>query len=194
MSSINSPVYSPPLPTHTHTVIVLHGRGDSELDFARSIKYSKDSHNRTLADAFPTFRWGAEFWQWFDIQNACNFSKREELQAEGLRESVTTIRGIIVREAEMLGGRYNRVILAGISRGAATIVHMLLNLKLPDGQNKFGAFLGFSCRMPFAGWSLRDTRVFLRLSDVPEGHSVLRDTPILLEHCVDDGTVPIALG
>ncbi|KAF6814733.1 phospholipase carboxylesterase [Colletotrichum sojae] len=209
MSSTNSPVYSPPFTTHTHTVVFLHGRGDNALDFARSLNYSRDSHNRTIADAFPTFRWvfpraklsksvalpgGAEVSQWFDICNASNFSEREELQADGLRESVTNIREIIVREAEMLGGRYDHVILAGISQGAATSVHTLLNLKLPDDQKNLGAFLGFSCRMPFPGGSLGDTRAILGLSDVPEGDSVLRDTPVLLEHCVDDGTVPIALG
>ncbi|KAF6840757.1 phospholipase carboxylesterase [Colletotrichum musicola] len=209
MSSTNSPVYSPPLTTHTHTVVFLHGRGDNALDFARSLNYSRDSQNRTLADAFPTFRWvfpraklsksvalpgGAEVSQWFDICNASNFAEREELQAEGLRDSVPHIREIIAGEAEMLGGRYDHVILAGISQGAATSVQTLLNLKLPNGQERLGSFLGFSCRMPFPGRSLGDTRAILGLSDVPEGDDVLRYTPILLEHCVDDGTVPIALG
>ncbi|KAF9876896.1 phospholipase carboxylesterase [Colletotrichum karsti] len=198
----------PPSTTHTHTVIFLHGRGDNAHTFSQSLQYSTDSRDRTLADAFPSFRWvfpqaetsaPAAFPrdkvpQWFDVWNVSDFSDREELQAAGLRESVSAVREIIVAEAEMLGGRYDRVVLAGISQGAATGVHTILKLGLPDGRERIGAFMGFSCRMPFPGRTLKDTRAVLGLGDVPEDDGLLRRTPMLLEHCVDDPLVLVGNG
>ncbi|KAK1676461.1 Phospholipase/Carboxylesterase family protein [Colletotrichum godetiae] len=201
------PIFHQPSTTHTHTVVFLHGRGDNAEIFMQSLNYSRDSQNRTLADAFPSFRWvfpqaklgksvafGDKVSQWFDIWNVSNFADREELQAEGLRDSVVEIREILAAEAQLLGDKWSRIILAGISQGAATGVHTLLNLRLPPGQSGLGAFVGFSCRMPFPGRSLADTRAILRLGHVAEGCVLLEHTPILLEHCVDDPLVLIANG
>ncbi|KAL0934806.1 phospholipase carboxylesterase [Colletotrichum truncatum] len=116
------------------------------------------------------------------------------MQAEGLRRSVAAIREIIAEEAELLGGKYNHIILAGISQGAATGVHTLLNLALPKGQDGLAAFLGFCCRMPFPGRSLADTRAVLGLENVPQGDNLLRHTPVLLEHCADDPLVLVGNG
>ncbi|KUJ15473.1 alpha/beta-hydrolase [Mollisia scopiformis] len=203
-----------PSTPHTHTVVFLHGRGDTAKNFASSLRYSTDSHNRTLSEIFPSFRWvfpqseirqctaspGEKWSQWFDVWNVSNFSDREELQAKGLRESVAGIQRILSSEAAVLGGQWDRVILAGISQGAATSVHTLLNLSLPPvvgGQQvlpRLGAFLGFSCRMPFPGRTLAETRKVLSLDGSPETDEVLRSTPILLEHCVDDPLVLIGNG
>lgn len=84
--------------------------------------------------------------------------------------------------------------LAGISQGAATSVHTLLNLSLPPGVERLGAFLGFSCRMPFPGRSLVETRKVLSLDGVPKTDEVIRNTPILLEHCVDDPLILVENG
>ena len=138
--------------------------------------------------------------QWFDIWNVNDFSDYEELQAIGLRDSVGSIRRVLTNEATTLGGQWDRIVLAGISQGAATSVHTLLNLSLPlsvNGQQvprRLGAFLGFSCRMPFPGRSLVDTRNLLRLESTPDDDELLRNTPILLEHCVDDSLVLVANG
>lgn len=149
--------------------------------------------------AWPQDEWS----QWFDVWNTDDFQDREELQAEGLRNSVAGIRRILAREAMILNGRWNRIILAGISQGAATSVHTLFNLNLnnaqaeggsPDDSRGLGAFLGFSCRLPFPGRSLAETRKVLDLEDVPEHDGVIRNTPILLEHCVDDPLVYIGKG
>lgn len=127
-----------------------------------------------------------------------DFTIREELQAVGLRESVVAIRKILAAESAVLGGKWERVILMGISQGAATAVHALLNLEIPMGgggiRQRLGGFLGFSCRMPFPGRNLAETRAILGLEDVPKGDVVLRNTPILLEHCVDDPLVLIGNG
>ena len=205
--------------SHTHTIVFLHGRGDNARNFAASLAWSPDSRGRVLPEIFPSFRWvfpqakmikrvawPNDVWsQWFDVYNTNNFLDREELQAEGLRNSVAGIRKILAREAVTLGGRWDRIILAGISQGAATSVHTLFNLNLDgvepvpgdsaqDRPRGLGAFLGFSCRLPFPGRSLAETRKILDLEDVPEHDDVLRNTPILLEHCADDPLVYVGKG
>ncbi|KAI0007107.1 phospholipase/carboxylesterase family protein [Xylariaceae sp. FL0662B] len=202
-----------PSAPHTHTVVFLHGRGDNAKEFAASLNHSKDSNNATLYQIFPSFKWvfpqapirqlassPRERWhQWFDIWNISNFAEKEELQAVGLRESVVSIRAVLANAAAELGGRFDRVILAGISQGAATSVHTLLNLDIPNSQGggapgRLAAFLGFSCRMPFPGRTLAEARGVLGLQDVPAGDEVVRHTPVLLEHCENDGTVPVQDG
>lgn len=199
---------------HTHTVIFLHGRGDNAKDFMRCIARNTwaDSQTRSPIDVFPTFRWvfPTAGWkhcahpknpkvmsQWFDIWDHLDLHNKEELQAPGLRESVDRIRGIIADEAARLGGRYDKIVLMGISQGGATSVHTLLNLGFPEGYQgprRLGAFVGISCRMPFPGRSLAETRAVLALDGVPNDDEVIRNTPMLLEHCVDDPTVLIGSG
>ncbi|RTE75022.1 hypothetical protein BHE90_010541 [Fusarium euwallaceae] len=210
MGSLPPPHVVPASATHTHTVVFLHGRGDSAAKFSSSLRWSTDSSNRTLDQIFPTFRWvfpmtsdeaEAAFPQWFDIWNAQNFAEREELQAVGLRVSVQRIRDILADEAALLEGHWDRIVLAGISQGAATSVHTLLNLDIPgpiDGEvqkrRRLGAFLGFSCRMPFPGRSLAATRKVLDLEGSPSDASILENTPVLLEHCVNDHVVLVENG
>ncbi|KAI0077337.1 alpha/beta-hydrolase [Panus rudis PR-1116 ss-1] len=197
-----------PSAPHTHTIVFLHGRGDNPKQFATSLAYWRDSRSRTLAEAFPSFRWvfpqaplrkcasSPDTWpQWFDVWNVRDFAENEELQAVGLREVVPAIRRILANEAERLGGRWDRIILAGISMGAATGVHTLFNLNIPaSGGGRLAAFMGFSCRCPFAGRTLAEMRRILDLEGVPDHADVLRNTPILLEHCVDDPLVTIHNG
>jgi predicted esterase len=134
-------------------------------------------------------------YQWFDVWSVRNFAHREELSAQGLREIVPVIRRVLADEAEKLDGRWDRVILAGISMGAATSVHTLFNLDVPaEAGGRLGAFLGFCARCPFAGRSLVQMREVLGLQGVPSHDNVLRKTPILLEHCADDPLVPVHKG
>ncbi|KAK5994328.1 Acyl-protein thioesterase 1-like protein [Cladobotryum mycophilum] len=192
---------------HTHTVVFLHGRGDNAKNFYESLHLSGDSQGRTLFDAFPTFKWvfpqaptreavsnGSKLSQWFDVYNVQNFAMHEELQAVGLKEVVPAIRRILANEASTLGGRWDRVVLAGISMGAATSVHMLFNLNVPPEFGGLAAFMGFSCRCPFYGRTLPQMRDVLGLEHVPAHNEVLRNTPMLLEHCTDDALVRVENG
>jgi predicted esterase len=211
---IPSVIKGPSVP-QTHTVVFLHGRGDNARNFAASLDLSRDSGGRTLFDAFPSFRWvfpqaptrkcasSADTWpQWFDVWNVSNFADREDLQAEGLREVVPAIRHILADEAALLGGRWDRIVLAGISMGAATSVHVLFNLDVPTpdeaaggGERRLAGFMGFSCRCPFAGRTLEEMRKTLALEDgVPEHAEILVNTPMLLEHCINDPLVLIRHG
>jgi predicted esterase len=129
------------------------------------------------------------------VWNVQDFADNAEIQIEGLKEVIPPLRRIIASEAEALGGRWDRIILAGISMGAATSVHLLFNLNVPQsGGGRLGAFLGFSCRCPFVGLSLPEMRDVLKLDDVPDHADVLRNTPMLLEHCVDDPLVLLQNG
>lgn len=206
----------PPSSLHTHTVVFLHGRGDNAQNFSLCLLQSKDSHNRSLPDVFPSFRWvfpqselretsafaGPRVSQWFDIWNTSDFSQNENVQAAGLKQSVASIMRVLANEADALGGQWESVILAGISQGAATSVHTLLNLDIvpPPSTHvlrRLGAFLGFACRMPFPGRTLAATRQVLNLHDSLGNNTrdeVLRNTPVLLEHCVDDKTVLVEKG
>lgn len=216
-SQYQEPVVFPPTTgmQHTHTVVFLHGRGDTAPSFSRSLGHSVTSQRQNFGGIFPSFRWvfphaaleqsvcpgfGAfnKTSQWFDIWDVRDFSVREELQAQGLTVSVSRIRDLIHHEAKLLGGRYDRIVLMGISQGAATAVHTLINLDLAPGVG-LAAFVGFSCRMPFPGRSLTDTRAIL--TPLPgDGHrapdhaTVLEKTPMLLEHCVDDPLVLVENG
>ncbi len=197
-----------PRTTHTHTVVFLHGRGDNASDFSNSLIKLRDSKNRTLFDALPSFRWifpqapmrrclsnGETIPQWFDVYDVTRFTTREEVQQPGLREMVPEITQILAREANILAGRWDRVVLAGISMGAGTSVHTLFNLQVPQaGGGRLGAFLSFSARCPFDGRSLDDVRRVLSLGNVPSNEDTIRKTPMLLEHCVDDGLVFIENG
>lgn len=210
MAATNLPFITvAPRAPHTHTVVFLHGRGDDVRQFATSLAASRDSQGRTLADAFPSFRWvfpqapvrelasapGTKLPQWFDVWNVSDFAENEDLQAIGLREVIPAIKQILADEAAALDGRWDKIVLAGISMGAATSVHLLFNLDVPEaGGGKLGAFLGFCCRCPFAGRDLAGMRRALGLGIAPDHHGVLRGTPVLLEHCVDDPVVKIGDG
>ncbi|KAG6014356.1 hypothetical protein E4U43_006624 [Claviceps pusilla] len=192
---------------HTHTVVFLHGRGDNMDKFSYSLQYTRDSKQRTLAEAFPTFRWvfpqapcrkcasmDGYYNQWFDVWTVRDFSEREDIALEGLREVVPQIRDILAHEADVLGGRWDKVILMGISMGSATSVHTLFNLHVPTPERRLGAFVGFCGRCPFAGKSLEEMRALLGVQSCPAHNDVLRNTPMMLQHCVNDPLVKIELG
>ncbi|KAL2760954.1 hypothetical protein ACRALDRAFT_1059323 [Sodiomyces alcalophilus JCM 7366] len=228
----------PPVTDHTHTVVFLHGRGGTAKSLASSLHSSPTSQGLSLPAAFPSFRWvfpQARYShraanpielvsQWFDVWNVRDFSDREELQAEGLRESVAIIRRLLHDEAQLLGGRWDKIVLAGISQGAATAMHTFFNLRVPtpddadhtanadrDGDvdmdtspagvanrpksvPRLGAVVGFSCRIPFPGGTLAEKRQLLNLDNVPDDNEVIRNTPVLLEHCADDPLIMVDLG
>ncbi|KAM7202634.1 carboxylesterase [Naviculisporaceae sp. PSN 640] len=204
---------SAPSGIHTHTVVFLHGRGDSAPNFLSSLSRWRDSQGRTPAEVFPSFKWVIpqaparkcyslpQTWnQWFDVHNVKDFAEQEGVQQPGLKESVFAVRELLKTEVGLLGGRWDRIVLAGISMGGATSVHTLFNLDVPageDGVKRLGGFMGFACRCPFAGReTLEEMRKVLGLHDTPEGNdnTLLRNTPVLMEHNADDYLVRVEHG
>lgn len=203
----------PPSAGHTHTVVFLHDRGDNARNCSASLAYyTQNSRGRSLPEAFSSFRWvfpevsmykcaspPHPMFEWFDTWSVLDMTYREYLQAEGLKEVVPPIRKILADEAVVLGGRWDRLILAGISMGATAGAHTLLNLDVPsEGGGRLGALVGFSGRCPFTGRNLADVRKVLRkvldLQGVPEHDNVIRNTPVLLQHCIDDPIILIQNG
>ena len=152
--------------THTHTVIFLHGRGDNGPDFAEELFASTLASGLTLQRRFPSWRWvfpsAPDRWStafqeehpaWFEAHSLSDISLRDDLQMDGMRESVAQIVNILVREVHNLGGHTDKLVLAGISQGAAVGLWALLSLlesRTGESMPALGAFVGASCWLPFA--------------------------------------------
>ena len=210
---------------HTHTIILLHGRDSIASEFASEFFESQASDDRTLPEIFPTTRWvfptskirnsarfEAPMSQWFDIWSVENHLEKNEIQIDGLRESVREILDLIRTEAALISP--DRIILGGISQGCATAIHALL-----CGGIRLGGFIGLSSWLPFepeitttmadnmawciVGNRLHYSRKMLNTpTDQAEMTSVLLElsstfvleTPVFLSHSRDDDVVPIANG
>ncbi|KAI4282032.1 MAG: hypothetical protein L6R38_003252 [Xanthoria sp. 2 TBL-2021] len=141
--------------------------------------------------------------EWFDVYSLTDPNTQEELQVEGLRDSISYILEIIRKEVEVGLVPPSNIVLLGISQGCATAVHALL-----AGQYRLGGFIGIAGWMPFrrqmvdlAG-SRKDGACLSKFYDDTLGltgasQSNSQDnvtTPVLLCHCADDDVVNVELG
>jgi lysophospholipase II len=187
MSGFPSPHVIPPLAPHTHTIILLHGRGSNGPEFAEELFEARTSKELSLQEHLPGWKWvfptsqtrfstlfQEDISEWFDIYSLTDPTLREELQTEGLQQSVAFIRQLIDEEISAVGGDALRIVLGGISQGCATAVRVMLS------SRRLGAFVGFCSWMPSP-------------SDIPDICSN-RDTPVFLSHTKDDRVVDFKLG
>ena len=150
-----------PTSQHTHTAILLHGRGSTGEEFADELFESKLSNRLSLADKLPGWRWvfpsSQEHWSavfeedlpaWFEAHSLTDVNARQDLQMPGIKESVDYLQRILDQEIERLGGRSDRVGLGGISQGAA--IGMLTLLCSEHPSRRLGGFVGASTWLPFA--------------------------------------------
>lgn len=154
---------------------------------------------------------GQDWSQWFDVWNILDYTDREELQAPGLQSSVKSIIKLVHQEAQKIGGLH-KVVLAGFSQGGSTAIYVLLHMPPLEtssepprkrlrsdsvegkpAQQHLAGLMGFSCRLPFPGGTLEETREVLGL-DVEPNDEILRNTPVFLAHCVDDPLVFVEYG
>lgn len=156
----NAQGYSPPFLVnaqgpHTHSCILLHGRGSDEERFGLEFLASRMSDGKILQECFP----GTKFIfptakkrrssilkrmrinHWFDNYSLEDPSQREHLQEEGLRETTAFIHGIIREEIAVVGAR--NILLGGLSQGCASSVYALLTF-----EDTLGGFIGMSGWMP----------------------------------------------
>lgn len=142
--------------------------------------------------------------EWFDIYSLTDPSAREELQVQGLRDSVGFLRNLIRDEIELLGGDASHLFIMGISQGCATgLLAMLV------GRCKLGGFIGLSGWMPFRAQIEATSRKesgdpvmraeldtfftsTIGLEDPMPDVSIL-STPVMLCHAADDEVVDIEL-
>jgi len=225
-----------PTSVHTHTVILLHGRGSNGEEFADEFFQGETFAELSLRGHFPDFKWvfpnarerfstvfQEDLVEWFDIYSLTDPGKEEELQVEGLRESVGHIQSLIEKEVQVFGASArDRIILGGISQGCAVAIITLL-----AGACGIGDFVGFNGWMPLServkegfstisgvdGPECEGLPVALRKSLGLEGDGIWHTsgdgmgdgsparcddehlhTPILLSHTTDDHVIDVALG
>ncbi|CAM6002970.1 unnamed protein product [Sphagnum balticum] len=113
--------------------------------------------------------------QWFDMWSVENPDERQEIQTEGMKESVSCINDIIKNEATIVP--HDRIILGGISQGCATALYALM-----VGGIRLGGFIGLSSWMDFEE----------HLRKLAADNYALY-TPVFLSHSKDD-VVPVKNG
>lgn len=155
---------------HKQTFILLHGRGSSghkfgplllETPFTTANAPISPSQGLTLATAFPQARFvfpsaarrratiykRAYTHQWFDNWKLDPpATDREDLQVDGLRETVAYLHGLLRAEIELVPGGAGNVVFGGLSQGCAAALTALL---LWEGD-KLGAAVGMCGWLPFA--------------------------------------------
>ena len=161
--------------------------------------------------------------EWFDIYSLTDPGARTDLQVDGLHETITEITRLVAAEAKHLSGP-RRIVLAGISQGAAAAVHALLHgLSCPTTgiEDQLAGFVGYCTWMPLIdafteamkpqvlqGDAQRRVSVTLRYwyeaalglacCSNPEvsiqGEQGLTGCPVLLGHNKDDDVIDFAFG
>ena len=149
-----------PKTEHHFTAVMLHGRGSSGEEFANDFLDSYQEAGHNLQETMPGWRWvfpsSRELWStafqelipaWFEAHSLTDISARQDLQLDGIRTSVCSIRNIIDSEIETVDGDSTRVFLGGISQGAAVGLWTLL---CRDDSKPLGGFVGANTWLPFA--------------------------------------------
>ena len=213
-----------PTAEHTHTVVILHGRGSSGREFRDEFFESTGSDGQTIQQRLPMIKWvlpkakerfstvfKEPINEWFDIYSLSDPESRQDLQDKGLAESISQIRSILDRELESV--QPSKLFLGGISQGCATATHTLLSQ-----SNALAGFIGISSWLPFAsklegiaslesgnGVSEKLFKFYSNLFAVLEGQPAAETqnstsgssalaTPMFLCHGIDDDVVDISLG
>ncbi|KFY40146.1 hypothetical protein V494_03619 [Pseudogymnoascus sp. VKM F-4513 (FW-928)] len=211
-----------PTSPHTHTAILLHGRGSNGPEFAEELmEDSKLPGHPTLAQKLPGWRfvfpsskqlWSTLFEEdmpaWFEAHSLTDTTSRQELQEPGIIEAVGYLSSVLDNEIKRVGGDTGNVVLGGISQGAAVGMWTLL---CGEERGRLGGFVGASTWLPFAAYigeyvskdgeknSGTDFVASMmshlrRLVAQPREFRGVLDTPVFLGHGVDDEMVGIQLG
>ncbi|KFZ12275.1 hypothetical protein V501_04309 [Pseudogymnoascus sp. VKM F-4519 (FW-2642)] len=211
-----------PTSPHTHTAILLHGRGSNGPEFAEELmEESKLPGQPTLAEKLPCWRFvfpsSRELWStlfeedmpaWFEAHSLSDITSRQELQEPGIIEAVGYLSSVLDDEIVRIGGDAGKVVLGGISQGAAVGMWTLL---CGEKRETLGGFVGASTWLPFAGHigeyvgkGGEDSpgRNFVESKMSHLRHLVTRpresrgvlNTPVFLGHGIDDEMVNIELG
>ncbi|OJJ50036.1 hypothetical protein ASPZODRAFT_57629 [Penicilliopsis zonata CBS 506.65] len=168
-------VYFPSRPTHTSTVILLHGRGSNGPELASELVSSVTSSGKTIFEHFPSCRWvfpsARPRWskrfqetltEWFDSDTLEDYNQESNSNNNSsiggnehtlaamteLAQTVEYILRILNEEVVRLGGNPERVILGGLSQGMAVAVIALI-----CARQSIGGFMGVM------GWLPLSTRV-----------------------------------
>ncbi|KAL6921071.1 hypothetical protein ACHAPO_006218 [Fusarium lateritium] len=202
---------------HTHTAILLHGRGSNGPEFAQELfDETLFADGTNLAQKLPNWRWvfpsSRELWSetfqedmpaWFEAYSLTDTTTKQGLQIPGIKESTGYIKRIIDAEINILDGESNRVVLGGISQGGAIAMWTLLRRRT---EKPLGAFFGTNTWLPFSS-SLQDYSSQIPVVEKDVGAAFVSDVlgqstsqnpglsaPIFLGHGTDDAYVDVELG
>ena len=153
--------------THTHTLVMLHGRGSNSERFTHDTSvpdkpgflHAHTSSGQTLQQYFPglkiifpqaplrrcTAKKRMKMNIWFDSASFDDPTLREDIQIEGISSNAKILAEMLQAEADALG--WNKVFLGGLSQGCAMGVFALA--KLDTGASSLAGFIGLSGRLPF---------------------------------------------
>ncbi|KAL2869746.1 uncharacterized protein BJX67DRAFT_370581 [Aspergillus lucknowensis] len=151
-----------PQTTHTHTIILLHGRASDGPEFAEELFSSLTTKGTPLTNCLPNWRWvfptsrdrwsalfQEEMCSWFDAYSLTNIDEQQKLQIDGLQESVSHILDILENEIRFLEGKASNVFLGGISQGMATALWTVF-CAVERIPHRIGGLVGFCGWLPFA--------------------------------------------
>ncbi|KAK4195176.1 Alpha/Beta hydrolase protein [Triangularia verruculosa] len=215
-------VIQPKAEHHTHTAIMLHGRGSDGPEFAEELSETTLPGQKDLMQRLPGWRWvflsSQHLWStafeeelpaWFEAHSLTDTTLRQDLQIDGIRQSTSYIQSVINKELDLLGGRSDKLVLAGISQGGAIAMWTLLCQTRLD--TRLGALVGTNTWLPFAkniervlgdrGSASRDdgsdSDAFVKSMTsawTTVSAPSLLSTPIFLGHGTDDAMVDVQLG
>ncbi|KAF5601307.1 acyl thioesterase 1 [Fusarium pseudocircinatum] len=218
------PIYvREPIESHTHTAVLLHGRGSNGEEFAQELfEETLSSDQSSLAQKLPNWRWvfpsSRELWStafqedmpaWFEAHSLTDITARQDLQIPGIKQSVSYIKTILDQEIKRLDGDASRVVLGGISQGAA--VGMWTLLCLDSIERPLGAFFATNTWLPFAstierymshepnspadvGTEFVAEMLAQSKVSLPQSKEMLLSTAVFLGHGTDDAYVDVELG
>jgi len=164
----------------TSCVIWLHGLGDSGAGFAPIVPMLGLPNNHAIRFIFPhapeqavTINQGAVMRSWYDIKSM-DLHNRADM--DGVLASEKRVKALIQEQID-LGIVANNIVLAGFSQGG--VLSLFTALRFEQG---LAGILALSCYLPTA-------------DKLPEQcHRANASTPILQNHGVHDGVVPISAG
>lgn len=169
----------PPRGEHRHTLIFMHGLGDSSAGFASLFQSLPLPHTRVVLPNAPvqpvSVNGGARMPSWYDIYTLGSartaIDHRED--EPGIMAARASVQALVDEEVARLGGDASQLVIGGFSQGCA--MALLAGL---TSSHRLGGILGLS------GYLLLRAQYPALLG----AHA--SEVPILLYHGKDDVVVP----
>ncbi|KAK6335578.1 hypothetical protein TWF696_002347 [Orbilia brochopaga] len=212
-----------PTSDHTHTIIILHGKGSNAEILVKALLEAKssDEPNKSIFECFPNIRWvfpnarristtpdtNQGVYEWFPMAGYQNPLEEEESQKPEMRNTIHYINGLLTAELATVNGDTTKIILGGVCQGLAAALALFLAL-----GHTFGGFIGISGWLPRAKQFSASTshlksppiNYFIDYFELELEHpteeaylshrNARSKVPIFLGHGQDDGHIHVCFG